>query len=248
MALQPLIKVLTASGTGSRRQMTAAIKRGGVKVNSRIVENFNEPVNPENDVVIVDGKHIDVKMEPHIYLMLNKPRGVVSSTRDERGGKTVNDIIPAKYHNLRIYPVGRLDKDSTGLILLTNDGNLTYRLTHPRFEQEKEYLVRIDTSLQPEEINRLEDGIDIKEGKTAPARIRTVKSGSQYPGYDYSIIIHEGKKRQVRRMLAVLGYSVIELKRIRFSSLKLGTLPEGRVRELTPGEVRLLKSESGDKT
>ena len=251
MESQPLIKILTASGTGSRRQMTAAIKRGGVTVNGRVVENFNEPVNPEIDVITVDGTHIDIKTGPHIYLMLNKPRGVVASTRDERGGNAVNDILPPKYRNLRIYPVGRLDKDSTGLILLTNDGNLTYRLTHPRFEQEKEYLVRIDTKLQPEEIHRLEQGIDLEEGKTAPARVKTLernmKSGSQYPGYDYSITIHEGRKRQVRRMLAALGYSVIELKRIRLSSLKLGTLLEGNVKELSPGEVRLLKTDIRDK-
>jgi 23S rRNA pseudouridine2605 synthase len=234
---QPLIKVLTASGIGSRRQLTAAIKRGGVAVNGQSVENFNEPVNTESDVITVDGKRVNTRKEPNIYLMLNKPPGIITSLLDEQGRKTVNDILPTKYCSLRLYPVGRLDKDSTGLVLLTNDGDLTFRLTHPRFGHDKEYLVRIDGKLQPEEVRSLEQGISLEDGKTAPANIKM----SKYPGYNYSLTIHEGRKRQVRRMFAALGHTVTALRRIRFSSLKLGALPEGEVRELTPEELKMLK-------
>ena len=238
MAQQPIIKLLTASGIGSRRQMTAIIKRGGITINGKTVESFKEPVDPAKDVIAIDGKRVQVQAEPHVYLMLNKPLGVVSTTSGETGEKTVIDILPEKYRHIRVYPVGRLDKDSTGLILLTNDGDLTYRLTHPRFEQEKEYLARIEGSLKPEERMKMEQGIYLEDGKTSPARVKA----SKYAPFNYSVTIHEGRKRQVRRMFAALGYVVLELKRVRFGNLSLSTLPEGETRELTPGEVKALKS------
>jgi len=237
MASQPIIKLLTGSGVGSRRQMAAVIKRGGIAVNGEIIQSFNEPVDPAKDVITIDGKLVSATAEPLLYLMLNKPKGIISSTGDTRGAKTVIDILPEKYHHIRLYPVGRLDKDSTGLILLTNDGDLTFRLTHPRFEQQKEYLVRIEQDLKPEEKMQLEKGIDLDDGKTSSARVKALK----YPPFNYSITIHEGKKRQVRRMFAALGYRVLELKRIRFGSLRLRALPEGEIRELTPGQVQSLR-------
>jgi 23S rRNA pseudouridine2605 synthase len=237
MALQPIIKLLTSSGIGSRRQVAALIKRGSIAVNGEIVQSFTEPVDLAKDVITIDGKHTSVTAEPVIYLMLNKPRGVISSTSDKRGEKTVIDVLPDKYRHIRLYPVGRLDKNSTGLILLTNDGKLTFRLTHPRFEQEKEYLIRIGQSLKPEDKMKLEKGIHLDDGKTSPAEVKALK----YPPFSYSVTIHEGKKRQVRRMFAALGYKVLELKRIRLCSLRLGTLPEGEIRELTPRQVQSLK-------
>ena len=237
MSSQPIIKLLTSSGIGSRRQMATIIKRGGVAVNGAIVQSFNEPVDPVKDVITIDGNHISVTAEPIVYLMLNKPKGVISSTSDKRGSKTVIDILPEKYRQIRLYPVGRLDKDSTGLIILTNDGDLTLWLTHPRFEQEKEYLVRIGQNLKPEDRIKLEKGIHLDDGKTSPAKVK----GLEYPSFNYSVTIHEGKKRQVRRMFAALGYNVLELKRIRLGSLRLGALPEGEIRELTPSQVQSLK-------
>ena len=237
MSSQPIIKLLTSSGIGSRRQMATIIKRGGVAVNGAIVQSFNEPVDPVKDVITIDGNHISVTAEPIVYLMLNKPKGVISSTSDKRGLKTVIDILPEKYRQIRLYPVGRLDKDSTGLIILTNDGDLTLWLTHPRFEQEKEYLVRIGQNLKPEDRIKLEKGIHLDDGKTSPAKVK----GLEYPSFNYSVTIHEGKKRQVRRMFAALGYNVLELKRIRLGSLRLGALPEGEIRELTPSQVQSLK-------
>jgi 23S rRNA pseudouridine2605 synthase len=237
MASQPIIKLLTGAGVGSRRQIAAVIKRGGIAVNGATVESFNEPVDLVKDVITIDGKRISVAAEPVLYLMLNKPEGVISSTSGRRGEKTVIDILPEKYRHTRLYPVGRLDRDSTGLILLTNDGDLTFRLTHPRFEQEKEYLARIDQELKPEDKMKLEKGIRLDEGETSPARVKAV----QYPPFSYSVTIHEGKKRQVRRMFAALGYRVLELKRTRVGGLRLGTLPEGEIRELTPGQVQSLR-------
>lgn len=206
-------------------------------VNRAIIQNFNEPVDPVKDVITIDGKHISVTVEPIVYLMLNKPNGVISSTSDKRGAKTVIDILPEKFRHIRLYPVGRLDKDSTGLIILTNDGDLTLWLTHPRFEQEKEYLVRIGQNLNPEDKIKLEKGVHLDEGKTSPAKVKSLK----YPPCSYSLTIHEGKKRQVRRMFAALGYNVLELKRIRLGSLRLGTLSEGQIRELTSMQVLSLR-------
>ena len=237
MSSQPIIKLLTSSGIGSRRYIASIIKRGGIAVNGAIVQSFNEPVDPAKDVITIDGKQISATAEPNVYLMLNKPKGVIASTGDERGAKTVIDILPEKYRRIRLYPVGRLDKDSTGLIILTNDGDLTLRLTHPRFEQEKEYLVRLGQNLNPEDKIKLEKGIHLDDGKTSPAKVKVLK----YPPFSYSLTIHEGRKRQVRRMFAALGYRVLELKRIRLSSLRLGTLPEGEIRELTPRQIQSLK-------
>jgi len=237
MASQPIIKLLTASGTGSRRQMTAAIKRGAVAVNGEVVQSFNHPVEPARDVVTIDGKPVSLAAERAVCVMLNKPAGVISSTSDQRGATTVIDILPEKYRRLRLYPVGRLDKDSTGLVLLTNDGDLTLRLTHPRYEQEKEYLVRIGQPLSPEDRQKLERGIALDDGRTSPAAIKPVKE----PPLTYSVTIHEGRKRQVRRMFAALGYRVLDLKRIRLGRLKLGTLPQGQTRELTRREVEALR-------
>jgi len=233
----PLLKVLTEAGVGSRRRIADAIKTGRVEVNGEPVENFRHPVNPETDRVSVNGKVIDLKPRRTVYLMVNKPAGIITTTSDERGRRTVLDILPEKYRHLRLYPVGRLDKDSTGLLLLTNDGELTYRLTHPRFEHEKEYLIHIDGRLKPDEKTKLERGVELEDGMTYPVVVKEIKSP---PPFNYSLTMHEGRKRQVRRMLANLGYRVLELRRIRMGNLHLGNLKEGAIRELTPDEVRAL--------
>jgi 23S rRNA pseudouridine2605 synthase len=237
MSSQPIIKLLTSSGVGSRRLIADVIRRGGIAVNGVTVQCFNELVDRSKDVITIDGKHISATPEPMVYLMLNKPKGVVSSTSARRGVKTVISILPARYKQTRLYPVGRLDKDSTGLIILTNDGELTFWLTHPRFEQEKEYLVRIGQNLNPEDEIKLENGICLDGEGTSPAKVKV----SKCPPFSYSVTVHEGKKHQVRRMFAALGYSVLELKRVRLGSLTLGSLPEGEIRELTPRQVRSLK-------
>jgi 23S rRNA pseudouridine2605 synthase len=233
----PLLKALTEAGVGSRRKMADAIKNGRVEVNGETVENFRHPVNLETDRVSVNSKSVDLKPRRTVYLMVNKPAGIITTTSDERGRRTVMDILPDKYRHVRLYPVGRLDKDSTGLLLLTNDGELTYRLTHPKFEHDKEYLIHIEGSLKPEEKRKLESGFELEDGMTYPVVVEEIKSP---PPFNYSITMHEGRKRQVRRMLANLGYQVMELKRIRMGNLKLGNLREGAARELNPAEIRVL--------
>lgn len=240
MPTKSILKALTEAGLGPRRRMAEVIKRGGVEVNSRVVESYNHPVDVENDRVRVDGRSVSLKATPTICLMLNKPVGVVTTASDEKGRPTVLGILPEKYRGLRLYPVGRLDKDTTGLILLTNDGDLTYRVTHPRFELEKEYLVRIEGNLRPMEIRLLEEGIRLEDGLTHPARLERAVS----PPFNYSITIHEGRKRQVRRMFERLGHPVLALKRVRLGGLALGDLKEGEMRRLTAKDLRELMVKS----
>ena len=237
MKSEPLLKLLTTAGIGSRRQLADTIRQGKVKINGEVAEDFRHPVNRNKDRILIDNQPIDLKPRQTVCLMLNKPQDIMSTTSDERGRRTVLDLLPSNYRNLRLYPVGRLDKDSTGLLLLTNDGELTYKLTHPRFEHEKEYLVHIDSRLKTAEKRRLEQGIKLEEGKTHPATVREIKAS---PPYNYSITIHEGRKRQVRRMLAALGYYILALKRIRMGNLSLGDLKEGEMRKLNAQEIRRL--------
>ncbi len=235
MKSESILKVLTDSGTGSRRKMADAIRQGRVTVNGVLVEDFRHPVNRDTDHILLDGKPVALREKRAIYLMLNKPVGILSTTGDERGRRTVTDLLPEKYRIPGVYPVGRLDRDSTGLLLLTNDGELAYRLTHPRFENEKEYYIHINGKLNPDEKKQLERGIKLEDGRTSPASVREVTSS---PPFNYGITIHEGKKRQVRRMLAYLGYRILALKRVRMANLTLGTLKEGKIRELSRKEVR----------
>ncbi|MFC2041560.1 pseudouridine synthase [Chloroflexota bacterium] len=237
---ESLLRVLIEAGVGSRRRSADTIKQGRVAVNGKVVEDFRYAVNRGIDHISVDGQLLELKPEKLIYLMLHKPRGVLSTVSDERGRKTVLSILPAKYRHLRLYPAGRLDRDSSGLLLLTNDGEFTYRLTHPRFEHEKEYLIHIDGNLRPGEKRMLEQGIKLEDGVTYPAVVKEVKSS---PPFNYSLTMHEGRKRQVRRMFAALGFRVLTLTRVRIGNLSLGNLKEGAVRQLSSREVRGL---SGD--
>jgi 23S rRNA pseudouridine2605 synthase len=239
-----LLRTLTGAGIASRRKIADAIIAGKVMVNGEVAENLRHPVNPDTDRITFDGKTVTIKPEKIVYLLLNKPAGIISTASDERGRWTVLDILPDKYRHLRLYPVGRLDRDSTGLLLLTNDGNLTYRLTHPRYEQEKEYLVQIEGRLKPVDRKKLEQGVELADGTTSPGVIREVKTS---PPFNYSLTIHEGKKRQVRRMFGALGYKVTALKRIRMGNIRLGELAEGQVRELSAGEVVQLTGKTAGK-
>jgi len=236
----PLHKFLVEAGVGARRQSVAAVKLGRVSVNGKPATSYTMPVYPEFDEILCDGKLLKSHHQAKIVLMLNKPAGLLTTTIDDRGRRTVLDILPAEYRGLGIYPVGRLDQDTTGLLLLTNDGNLTYRLTHPKFEMGKEYLVHIDGMLSQHEKEDLEKGLLLDDGLTSPAAVREI---SYDPPFNYSIIIHEGRTRQVRRMFAYLGHLVRDLKRVRIGNLKLENLKEGEFRKLLPQEVgNLLKS------
>lgn len=232
-----LLRVLTGAGVGSRRKIAAAIMEGRVMVNGKVAKNLRQPVDSRKDQITIDGVEIKLAREQHVYLLLNKPPEVLSTVSDDRGRKTVVDLLPKKYRHLRLYPAGRLDKDTTGLLLMTNDGELTNRLTHPRYRHEKEYLVTLDREITPDEKNRLEKGIVLEEGMTAPAKVSRIKDDQEYT---YSLIIHEGRKRQVRRMFETLGCRVFSLRRIRIGRLNLGDLKEGEVREIQAAEIRKL--------
>ena len=239
MKPESLLKMLTGAGIGSRRRVADAIKQERVAVNGQMVTDFRYPVNI-GDSITLDGKSINLKPEETVTLLLNKPPDIMSTTRDEKGRRTVIDLLPEKYRRLRLHPVGRLDRDSTGLLLLTNDGALTYRLTHPRFEHDKEYLVQLSVKLKSEAKRKLERGLKLEDGMTSPAKVREIDS----PPFNYSITIHEGRKRQVRRMFASLGHEVLALKRIRMGNLGLGSLAEGRIRQLSSREVRALLNQT----
>ena len=232
-----LLKYLTESGLGSRRRLADAIRQGRVQVNESVAENFKQEINPTKDAIKLDGQQVPMPSTGTLCLVLNKPAGIITTTNDEKDRKTVMDFVPEKYRSFRLYPVGRLDKDSTGLLLLTNDGDLTYQLTHPKFEHEKEYLISISGSLNAKDKQKLQKGIRLSDGMTYPAHVKSIRGK---PPYKYSITIHEGRNRQLRRMFEELGYPVLALKRVRLGTLRLGNLEEGAVREVSPDQIKRL--------
>jgi 23S rRNA pseudouridine2605 synthase len=229
-----LAKYLARAGVASRRASEEIIGAGRVSVNGSPVTDPARDVGPE-DAVAVDGKPVTTTRERVVYA-LNKPAGVVSTARDPQGRPTVVSLVP---QTERLYPVGRLDIDTTGLILLTNQGELAHRLTHPSFEVEKTYRVLVSGLAVEERVLRaLSDGVELDDGRTAPARVRRVSADT------IEITIHEGRKRQVKRMCEAVGHPVKRLERIRFGPLELGDLPRGRWRKLSDPEVDALMAAS----
>ena len=218
---------LSRAGAVSRRGAVSVIKAGKVSVNSGNITEPSFRIDPEKDKVFLNNKRI-APLEK-IYIMLNKPKGVTTTKKDPFAKKTVMDLLPSEFSHLN--PVGRLDKDTKGLLLLTNDGELINKLTHPGFNIEKRYIVKLDKGLNPREMRVLEAGVMLDGRRTAPCSIRL--KGDGY----LEIIIHEGRKRQIKRMFAKLGYSVTELKRVSEGSLDIGVLSEGRWRFLTKEEI-----------
>lgn len=227
-----LQKFISRSGYASRRKAEELIRAGHVQVNGETVTDMGIVVDPETDAVSVEGTRLRLA-ENKIYILLNKPEGVVTTLSDNFNRPIVTDFVDI---NERIYPVGRLDYDSKGLVLLTNDGDLAYRLTHPRHHVPKTYLVRIDKSLSSEDLDHFRRGIDIGDYTTAECRI--VSKGS----LSYEVELIEGKNRQIRRMFKALGFQVLSLQRIRLGDILLDSLNEGEWRHLAPGEVQYLKS------
>jgi pseudouridine synthase len=235
-----LQKYLAEAGIASRRASEALITAGRVLVNGAVA-TLGMSVDPETDTVLFDGKPIKQE-EELITIMLNKPKGVVSTSDDPQGRTTVQEYV--KDIPARLYNVGRLDINSEGLLLMTNDGELAHRMTHPKFSVAKTYYAICDGKLQPSEIASLVNGITLDDGMTAPAQVRQVRTTS---GGDTSflITIHEGKNRQIRRMLEAIGHRTLRLKRERFGSLQLGELKPGETRRLTQDEMRALRHALG---
>ncbi|MFI5358442.1 MAG: pseudouridine synthase [Halanaerobiales bacterium] len=232
--MERLQKVMAHAGIASRRKAEQLILEGRVKVNGETVRELGRKVSPE-DFIEVDGKPI--REEKKVYILLNKPVGYISTVDDPRGRRTVLDLVADVKE--RVYPVGRLDYDTSGLLILTNDGELTYKLTHPSFEVKKTYLVEVEGK-PGKELARLEKGVMLSDGMTAPAAVAEVKTGKN--STSFLLTIHEGRNRQVRRMCEAIGYPVKSLKRIKFAFLELGDLPEGRYRYLTEKEIKMLQS------
>jgi 23S rRNA pseudouridine2605 synthase len=227
-----LAKYLAHAGVASRRAAEDIVRAGRVTVGGETVTDPARDVD-ETSRVAVDGRGLRGAEERTVY-MVNKPRGVVSTAKDTHGRSTVVSLIRGE--RARLYPVGRLDADTTGLILLTNDGELANTLTHPRFQVPKTYIVEVTGGFVPEaRLRQLREGIELEDGKTAPAQVRQVDPGV------LQITIREGKKRQVRRMIEAVGRRVISLRRVRFGPLGLGDLAPGKSRKLTPAEVERLR-------
>ena len=234
-----LQKILSAAGICSRRAAETYIKEGRVKVNG-ITANLGDSADLEQDEIVVNGRTLGKKARRMVYIMLNKPRGYVTTLSDEADRKTVADLIQDAPE--RVYPVGRLDMHSEGLLLLTNDGQLAHSLMHPSHEVYKEYLVKLtpDEEGLPSPEKPLSGVIELDGERLLPAKCRLLTKTEN--GYIMTIAIRQGKNRQIRRMCAKCGYTVNSLKRVSEGDVKLGELPSGRWRYLTEAEVRYLKS------
>ena len=229
-------KFLSSLGVASRRAIDKYIEEGRIKVNGAVASTGIDIT--EDDEIYIDNKKIETKrIEEKVYFMLNKPLEVLSASSDDRGRKTVVDLI--KTDN-RIFPIGRLDYMTSGLILLTNDGELFNRLVHPKSEIYKKYYIKVFGEVKKEEIEELKKGVLLEDGKTLPAKV----SGIKYDKNKTSmyISIREGRNRQIRRMIEKLGYKVLMLRREKIGELSLGDLKEGKYRELTKEEIEYLYS------
>ena len=229
-----LEKYIATSGIASRRSVKKSIRVGLVTVNGEPVLVPGHPINVGIDAVEFEGKRVEPLAE-HIYLMLNKPAGYLTTRRDERGRPTVMDLVADLPDT--IYPVGRLDLETEGLLLFTNDGDFAHQLLHPSHEVEKTYLVWMKGVPSDAAVQRLRQGVTIPSGTTAPAKVKRLRGSKDGETTKFEIVIHEGKKRQVRLMFKAVGHPVIRLKRVRIGNLRLGNLPPGAYRFLTTEEI-----------
>ncbi len=234
--MERLQKVIAHAGIASRRKAEELILQGKVTVNGEVVKQLGTKVGP-NDVVEVNG--IKVEKEEPVYFLFYKPKGVVTTVKDDKKRKTVLDFFPEVTE--RIYPVGRLDYDTSGILLMTNDGEFANLLTHPKYEIEKEYVAKVNGIPTKEQLKQLEKGIRLEDGMTAPAKVKLKSVDRKKKTAIVEIVIHEGRNRQVRRMFEAIGCPVLKLKRERYAFLTLQGLNAGEWRVLTPHEVKLLK-------
>ncbi|MHC4423371.1 MAG: pseudouridine synthase [Planctomycetota bacterium] len=234
MAGQRLQKVLAAGGVDSRRKCEELILDGAVRVNRKVVDKLPVFVDPERDVITVNGKRIRAARK--VYFLLNKPKGVICTNSDPQGRKKAIDLVPASQ---RIFCVGRLDADTTGVIILTNDSELANRLTHPRYEVSKTYVAEVKGKVSGEAVEKLKKGIWLAEGKTGRASLKILRRS--HKGSLIEITIRQGLNRQVRRMLAKVGLPVKSLKRTRIGKLNARGLGVGKFRTLTKPEAAYLK-------
>lgn len=229
-------KFLAHCGLGARRKCEELVLEGRVAVNGIKINGLGSQVDEENDVVTLDGREIKIK-NTKLYVLLNKPKGYLTSVSDDRGRKTVRELIHVAE---QIYPVGRLDFDTSGVLLVTNDGELAHRLMHPRYEITKEYLAILNRPFQMKDQEQFEKGIELEEGLTAPCHAFPERNPKSV-----RVIIHEGRKRQVKRMFRALGYRVVGLERTSFAGLRVDGMRRGEWRNLSEEEISLLNKKTG---
>ncbi|WP_243386465.1 23S rRNA pseudouridine(2605) synthase RluB [Bacillus kexueae] len=234
--MERLQKVIAHAGIASRRKAEEMILDGKVKVNGTVIRELGVKVT-EQDRIEVNG--VPIEREEPVYFLLYKPKGVISSVKDDKGRKVVTDF----FENIekRVYPIGRLDYDTSGLLLMTNDGEFANLLMHPRYEIEKVYVAKVKGIPSKTELRQLEKGINLEDGMTAPAKVKVMSIDKKKQTAIIEIIIHEGRNRQVRRMFEKIGHPVLKLKRERYAFLDLHGLRPGDARELSPHEVKQLR-------
>jgi len=247
-----LNRFLSRAGVASRRAADALIASGAIRVNGHKPPATGMMIDPDKDEVTVDGQVVRPPAA-HRYLMLNKPLGVITTASDESARRTVLDVVGEEgKHGHRLFPVGRLDGDSTGLLLLTDDGDLSFRLTHPRYKVAKEYLAVVAGVPKTKDLQALRDGVTLSDGITAPAEVQLMRAttGDRDSGRaEIRLVIHEGRNRQVRRMFEAVGHRVVGLERTAFGPLRMGRLKRGGWRVLSAGEIAALRHATGlDKT
>lgn len=237
-----LQKLIAGTGLASRRKAEELITSGRVTINGSVVKELGTKVDPDRDHVKVDGKHLRAA-QPYVYVILNKPKNVMSTLGDPEGRPTVKDFLRGV--SVRVFPVGRLDFDSEGLMLLTNHGDLAQALLHPRYHVPKTYLIKVKGVLNDAEIGTLERGVKLEDGLTAPAKVQKISRAESNSWLE--VTIHEGRKHQVKRMLEAVGHAVIKLTRVRMGPLLLGDLAAGEYRFLTDREANRLRELVGDR-
>lgn len=231
-------RYISMCGVASRRKADDLVLEGKVEVNGKVLKDLGAKIDPRRDKVFVDGKQA-ARVHDYLYLVMNKPKDAITTLSDEKGRTTVMSLVKTKQ---RVYPIGRLDRNTTGVLLLTNDGEFAHHLMHPKFEIPKSYQVALETPLTPAHAAQLRKGVKLQDGKTAPAEVYTIPHGK---GKDVGIIIHEGRNRQVRRMFESLGYEVKKLDRVAYGPVTKEGLSRGEVRSLTRPEIRTLKQMAG---
>ena len=232
-------KYIALCGVASRRKAEELILAGKVKVNDNIVKELSYQVDEENDVVKVDDKIIKEENKL-VYILLNKPEGYITTVKDQFDRESVLDLVTDIKE--RVYPIGRLDYETSGLLLLTNDGDLTYKLTHPKHEVDKTYVARVKGKLTPDEIKMFKSGLKIEDYVTAPAKLKVIRYDEKTNVSLLEIKIHEGKNRQVRKMSKAINHPVLRLKRTAMGKIRIGECEIGKYRYLTEDEVKYLKS------
>jgi len=234
-----LQKAMADAGVASRRSAEEMIREGRVTVNGRVVREMGVKIDPARDHVKVDGQHLKPSA-PKAYVMLNKPKDVLTTLEgpESEDRFTVRQFLRGVKH--RVFPVGRLDYDTEGLLLLTNDGELAQRLLHPRYHVPKTYLTKIKGVLHDEEIRRLENGVRLEDGMTAPAQVRKIRKAEENSWIE--LTIYEGRSHQVKRMLEAVSHPVLKLRRVQFGPLTLRSLPIGECRFLTDSEIHRLRA------